>query len=142
MDRISPQEARALMDQGWVYVDVRGEDEYGGGHPKGSLNVPLMLVGPSGRAPNPDFLPAIEALFDKDSKLILGCASGVRSARAGEMLGKAGFGHLKDSRAGWFGARNAAGEVVEPGWLDANLPAENGQPEDRAWQALLKRLQG
>jgi rhodanese-related sulfurtransferase len=142
MDPISPKDAQALMDQGWVYIDVRGEAEYEGGHPAGSLNVPLMVMDGGRRMQNPDFLPAIEALFEKDSKLILGCAGGGRAARAGAILESAGFKGLRECAAGWFGIRDGDGMVTEPGWPDANLPVENGQPEDRSWQALLKRMQG
>jgi rhodanese-related sulfurtransferase len=142
MDPISPKDAQALMDAGGVYVDVRSEEEYAGGHPAGSLNVPLMIMSGGGRRQNPDFLAAIEALFDKDSKLILGCAGGGRAARAGQVLEQAGFTGLRECAAGWFGVRDDNGEVSELGWADAGLPTEEGQPEDRSWQALLKRLQG
>jgi rhodanese-related sulfurtransferase len=130
MARISPQDAQALMVEGWVYVDVRTEQEYEGGHPPGSLNVPLMVQSGAGKGPNADFVPALEALFDKDSKLILGCAGGGRSGRALTMLTEAGFSSVRDAVSGM------------PGWTESRLPVENGQPEDRSWQALLKRLQG
>jgi rhodanese-related sulfurtransferase len=142
MDRISPKEAHALMEQGWVYVDVRAAEEFEGGHPPGALNVPLMVLSGGARARNPDFLPAMEALFEKDSRLILGCATGVRSARAAGELAQAGFTQLRDNAGGWFGARDDSGETAVAGWNDAGLPVENGQPEDRSWQALLKRMQG
>lgn len=142
MDRIPPKDAQALMDQGWVYVDVRTEEEFGFGHPAGALNIPFMVQQGGARAPNPDFLPAMEALFEKDSKLILGCATGMRSLRAAGELANAGFTQLKDNLAGWSGARGPDGDITTAGWGDSNLPSENGQPADRSWQALLKRMQG
>ena len=140
MDRISPKEAQALFAAGWTYVDVRTEQEYEQGHPTGSLNVPLMVAAGSGKAHNPDFLPALEALFEKDAKLVLGCAGGVRSARAAQLLEGAGFTQVKENRAGYAGARDASGAVTEAGWADAGLPNETGNSPDRSWAALVKRL--
>ena len=115
------------MDEGWVFVDVRTEVEFGGGHPPGSLNVPFMIDAGGRRAPNPDFLGAIEALFEKDTRLILGCAVGPRSTRAGAELASKGFTQLKELDGGWAG------------WPDS-APSETGQPDDRSWDGLLKRL--
>ena len=80
--RIDPKEANALMAQGWVYVDVRTEAEFAGGHPKGALNVPLN---------SPDFLAVMQKLFKPDAKLIVGCQMGGRSARACMLLASHGF---------------------------------------------------
>ena len=66
--RVTPQEAKALMDEGYVYVDVRSIPEWDEGHPTGSFNVPLNHLGPSGMAPNPDFLAVMEKSFAKDAK--------------------------------------------------------------------------
>ena len=142
MDRIAPKDAHALMEQGWVYVDVRTEEEFGFGHPAGSLNVPILIQSAGRRGPNPDFLPAMEALFEKDSKLIFGCASGARSERAIVELRQAGFTQLKLNMSGWSGLRGESGEIETPGWEDSQLPVEQGQPEDRSWQGLVKRMQG
>ena len=54
--RISPAEAKALLDEGYVYVDVRSIPEFDAGHPRGAYNVPLNHQGPNGMQPNPDFL--------------------------------------------------------------------------------------
>ena len=140
MDRISPKETQALLEAGWTYVDVRSEQEFEQGHPAGALNVPLMISVGAGKAPNPDFLPALEALFEKDSKLVLGCAAGGRSARAGQLLEGAGFTQLKDNRAGFAGVRDASGALSEPGWGDAGLPVGTGNPPERSWAALVSRL--
>ena len=42
--RLSPSEAKQLVDEGWVYLDVRTEAEYAAGHPVGARNVPVMLA--------------------------------------------------------------------------------------------------
>lgn len=135
--RISPAEAHAKMkDEAFTYVDVRTEEEFEAGHPEGAVNVPSMLAGPSGMTPNPEFLSVMERAFAKDAPLVLGCRSGVRSARAGEALTAAGFTRLADQRAGWEGAKGTFGELVEPGWSRTSLPTETGAPADRSYAAM------
>lgn len=121
--RVSPEEAKTLIDeQGYAYVDVRSEPEYSAGHPTGSLNVPLLKSAPGGMVQNADFLAVMQALFPKDAKLVLGCRAGSRSLRAAELLVAVGFTQVVDQRAGYDGARNAFGGVVEPGWTQVGLP--------------------
>ena len=48
---VTPEEAKALLDQGYVYVDVRSEQEFESGHPAGALNVPISFMGPGGLEP-------------------------------------------------------------------------------------------
>ena len=38
-----------------------------------------------------------------------------------------------DQRAGWDGARDAFGQVSEPGWSRAGLPTANGAEPGRAY---------
>ena len=54
--RVSPAEAKKLVDEGWLYLDVRTEPEYAAGHPTGAQNVPVMKAGPRGMAPNAEFI--------------------------------------------------------------------------------------
>ena len=122
--RISPAEAKQLVDEGWIYLDVRSEPEFAAGHPSGAQNVPLMHAGPRGMTPNTDFLPMVEALYAKDAKLVLGCKSGGRSLRAAEMLTGAGYTSVVDQRAGFEGSRDAFGQLGEPGWAPAGLPVD------------------
>ncbi len=127
--RKSPQEVDALVrDHGYVHVDVRTEAEWSAGHPAGALNVPSMLAGPSGMVENPDFVPVMTALFAKDARLVLGCKTGRRSLNAARALLAAGFTDVVDQRAGFEGARDPFGKVVEPGWAAAGLPTEKETP--------------
>jgi rhodanese-related sulfurtransferase len=126
--RVSPEEAKKLVEEGYVYVDVRTEPEYAAGHPAGAVNVPVMHPAARGMAPNPDFLEVATALFPKDAKLVVGCRSGQRSMRAAEMLVAAGYTSVVDQRAGYDGARNAFGAVTEPGWAPSGLPTETSTP--------------
>ncbi|MDB4929212.1 MAG: Rhodanese domain protein [Myxococcaceae bacterium] len=139
-NRISPQEARDLVaTQGYVYVDVRSVPEFEGGHPDGSFNVPFMEVGPSGMVPNGDFVAVMQRAFPKDAKLVIGCLSGGRSARACAALEAVGYTALADQRAGWGGAKNQFGQLSEPGWSGAGLPSAAGPDAERGYGALKKK---
>jgi rhodanese-related sulfurtransferase len=131
--RISPQEASARLAEGWTYVDVRTEQEFEAGHPPGAVNVPVALMAGGTMAPNPDFLRVMKAAFPKDAKIVVGCAAGGRSLRAARMLLSEGYTSVLDQRAGWDGARNAFGQLTEPGWSRVGLPSEQGQPAGRSW---------
>lgn len=135
--RVSPAEAHALMrDQGYVYVDVRSVPEFEGGHPEGAYNVPIAHSTPSGMQPNEDFLKVMEARFPKDAKLVVGCLAGGRSQRACGALTQAGYTHVVDQRAGWNGARDPFGRVLEPGWAAQSLPSATGPDAARGYTAL------
>lgn len=137
--RISPAEAHAKMAEGYTYVDVRSEPEFQDGHPEGAVNVPLLQQAGPGMAPNPDFLKVMTTLFAKDAKMVLGCRSGGRSMKAGEMLLGAGYGPLLEQRAGWDGARDAFGQVLEAGWSRAGLPVATGAPTGTSYADLKKK---
>ena len=137
--RISPAEAHAKMGEGYTYVDVRTEAEFEAGHPDGAVNVPFMLQGSAGMAPNPEFLDAMRGSFPKDSKLVLGCKAGNRSAKARAALLEAGYADVLDQRAGWEGPRDAFGQVTEAGWSKVGLPTSTGTPEGRSWGDVRSR---
>jgi rhodanese-related sulfurtransferase len=126
--RISPEEAKSLVDEGWQYLDVRTEAEFAAGHPVGAHNVPYAFAGPSGMTPNPEFVALVTALYGKDAPLVLGCKSGGRSAKAGLLLEAAGFTKLADVKSGFDGARSSFGQVIEKGWAAAGLPVETTTP--------------
>jgi rhodanese-related sulfurtransferase len=126
LERIGVEEARALLDAGWTYLDVRTEEEFEAGHVPGAVNVPVMLRGPDGMQPNPAFESAVLRAFARDARLVVGCRSGNRSLRAGRMLIAAGFTQLVELRTGWDGARDAFGRL-EPGWSRCGLPVETGR---------------
>ena len=46
--RVTPTEAAALVNEGWIYLDVRSIPEFELGHPAGAVNVPLLHM-PAGR---------------------------------------------------------------------------------------------
>ena len=129
IQRVSPADAKKLVDeQGYVYLDVRSEPEFAAGHPVGAQNIPLMHAGPGGMTPNPDFLAVAQAVYPKDSKLVVGCKAGGRSLKAAEMMIAAGYTDVIDQRAGFEGPRDAFGALSEKGWGPAGLPVETTTP--------------
>lgn len=114
--RISPREAAEKLRDGWLYLDLRDEDEFEGGHPPGAVNVPWS-------PDEPRFVAAVRAAARASTKLVVGCKSGIVSVHAAEMLARAGF-EVVEQRAGWDGARGTFGQLEEPGWLRAGLPVE------------------
>jgi phage shock protein E len=76
----SPGEAKKLVEQGALLLDVRTQREFAAGHIPGAMNIPI------------DGLSArIAEVGSKDRRVIAYCASGVRSARAVKILRDAGF---------------------------------------------------
>jgi rhodanese-related sulfurtransferase len=122
--RVSPGEAHALVrDEGYAYLDVRAVPEFDTGHPPGAYNVPLRTprLG-GGMDDNEQFVAEVRAAFPSAQKLVVGCATGVRSLRASELLLAAGFEDVVDQRAGIDGVRDAFGRVREPGHRAQGLP--------------------
>lgn len=137
--RISPSEAKQLLDQGYVYIDVRSAPEFEQGHPPGARNVPIAHLGGAGMVANPDFVAAMKAHFPADANLVLGCKGGVRSQRAAMMLEAAGFTNLVEMRGGWAGETDAMGREVERGWAPAGLPVEMETHPGASWEELAPR---
>ncbi len=121
IEEVDPQEAKALQDQGWTYVDVRTPEEFVAGHPAGAVNVPVALAAPGGMRPNPEFLSTMQARFGTDAQLLLGCKSGGRSMNAANLLSGAGYVKLANVTGGFLGAPG------RPGWDALGLPTEQGE---------------
>lgn len=99
---LNPQEATLLMNkQDAIVVDVRTADEFKKGHIVNAKNITVSQI-------DEGKFSAIEN--NKQSPIIVVCASGTRSAGAGEKLVKAGFEQVSNLSSG-MGA-----------WTAANLP--------------------
>lgn len=124
--RIDAERALELMQLGqeYVYVDVRTEDEFAEGHVPRARNVPLMRRGQHGLGfvMNEQFVSAMDTLFEKDDKLILGCRKGGRSAKAAEILSNLGYTNLFDMRGGFVGETDPFGTITFPGWTTRGFP--------------------
>jgi rhodanese-related sulfurtransferase len=137
--RISPQQAHRLMlEQGYVYLDVRTQAEVEQGHPQGAYNVPLMLRTPAGLRENREFLAAVGAAFAVDAKLVVGCQSGSRSRVAAQKLIAAGYRDVVEQGAGYGGTRDAFGRALEPGWHAAGLPSATELLPGRDYASLAR----
>jgi rhodanese-related sulfurtransferase len=137
--RVSPEQARDLMSkEGYVYLDVRSVPEFAAGHPTGAYNVPLLDMGPGGMAPNPDFLAVVEKSFARDTRLVVGCKAGGRSAKAAAVLEQAGFTNVVDQTNGYDGTALPSGGV-EPGWKPKGLPTSTDAVAGRSYDALKRK---
>ncbi len=125
MKELNAQEAYDLMlgDPEYIYLDVRSVPEFEAGHPVRAINIPIMNFSPgSGMSPNQDFVAVVEAALAKDAKLVVGCKTGGRSARACEVMSQMGFTNVANVRGGFVGAMDNLGRVTEPGWSMLDLP--------------------
>ena len=112
--KITPEEARALMAQGALVVDVRDAPEVEkSGKVAGAMHVSRGML--EFRA-DPDS-PYHDKNFAKDKTVILYCASGGRSALSGKTLKDLGYekvynvGAFKD----WAESGGAVDKPIEPG---------------------------
>jgi rhodanese-related sulfurtransferase len=139
--RISAREAHELVErEGYVYLDVRTVGEFEAGRPAGAYNVPVAVSGPGGMTSNGDFVAVTSANFSKDTKLVVGCQSGNRSQRAAAMLVSAGCRTVVEQRAGWGGAKDAFGRVLDKGWQSEGLPSAFGPDPERGYEALRSKV--
>ncbi len=71
-ETLDPRAAKARVEEGWTFVDVRTVPEFDEGHAPGAYNIPIFFKGPMGMEPNPDFVAVMERVFPKDAKLVFG----------------------------------------------------------------------
>ena len=139
MKEVSAQEAYDLIqnDPDYIYLDVRSVPEFEASHAAGAINIPIMHFTPgAGMSPNQDFTAVVEGALPKDAKLVVGCKSGGRSARACEIMSQMGFSNLANIRGGFVGAMDNAGRLIEPGWSMLNLPTCSECSEEARYDAL------
>ena len=119
-------------------MDVRSSAEYAAGHPAGAVNVPLLERDErSGQmTPNPDFTTVMQANFPPDSKLLLGCQVGGRSARAAQILESLGYSDVSNVLGGFGGSRDPMSGRTDPGWSQSGLPVERDAPPGKSYEDL------
>ena len=83
---VTADEARALVKQGAVLLDVRTTGEFAEGHVAGAVNLPVSEL-----EANLKEVPA-----RKDQPIVVYCQSGRRSALAKKVLEEAGFSKVVD----------------------------------------------
>ena len=137
LPRVTALAAYALVrERGYAYLDVRTVPEFDTGHPEGAYNIPLGEPGAGGMVDNPSFLAEVQAAFTTQTPLVVGCASGVRSLRAAELLRVHGFTQVVEQRAGMDGVRDAFGRVKEKGYRAEGLPVATRTAPGRSRQEL------
>jgi rhodanese-related sulfurtransferase len=105
--KVTPDEARALMAQGALVVDVRdGTEVAASGKVKGAVHAQRGLIEFKADSSMPSHDPA----FRKDRTVILYCASGGRSALAGKTLKDMGFADVRNL-GGFKGWVDSGGEI-------------------------------
>ncbi|KAK7309365.1 hypothetical protein RJT34_06029 [Clitoria ternatea] len=100
---IDVHQAKALIQTGSLYLDVRTVEEFQNGHVDAVniLNIPYMLNTPNGKVKNPDFLKEVSLACNKEDHLIVGCQLGMRSLSATTDLLSDGFKNVKDMGGGY-----------------------------------------
>jgi rhodanese-related sulfurtransferase len=139
MKELNAQEAYDLMqsDKEYIYLDVRSVPEFEAGHPPRAINIPIMHFAPgAGMSPNQDFTAVVDGSLPKDAKLVIGCKSGGRSARACELMSQMGYTNVANVRGGFVGAMDNFGRVTEPGWSMLNLPTCNECGDEARYETL------
>ncbi|GAB4272628.1 MAG: hypothetical protein Kow0029_11430 [Candidatus Rifleibacteriota bacterium] len=81
MGQINAEEAKKLIEQGALIVDVRSAAEFSGGSVKNAINIPLDSLK----------LKIAEVAPDKNKPLLVFCLSGSRSALAKRILSAEGY---------------------------------------------------
>ena len=139
MKEITPNDALTELqtDPEVVYLDVRSVPEFQQGHPIRAINIPILHFLPGmGMMPNDDFQNVVEANLSKETRMVVGCKTGVRSARACEILTQIGFTNVANVRGGFVGVMDPMGRVLEPGWSLLNFPVCTACTEQSQYETL------
>ena len=99
-------DVKRRMDAGekFVLVDVREESEFASGHLPGAIHLGKGII-------ERDIEQRVPA---SDTKIILYCGGGFRSALAADNLQKMGYSNVESMDGGW------------KGWLEARYPTQKG----------------
>jgi rhodanese-related sulfurtransferase len=107
--RLSPAEARRMIDAGALVVDVREARELQqSGKLKGAKHVPVGMIAVRADPASPDYDPN----FVKRVPVLLYCASGIRSGVAAQRLQE--LGYEKAFNIGGLQELASAGLATEP----------------------------
>lgn len=85
-EKITVEEARSMMNEEAIILDVREADEYESGHIPNAIQLSV----------NELEAKAIEVLSDKQQVILIYCRSGNRSAQASKILNKLNYEQVYD----------------------------------------------
>lgn len=118
-----------------VLIDVRTVEEYAGGHPPKSYNIPFPHI--QSRPNRPDYIgqdpvtfvnDVMAAFPDKSTPILAMCRTGYRSVLAGNLLADAGYTNVRNIWQGFVGNTkvDTAGNT-----LDLNNNGVDGDAGDK-----------
>ncbi|KAI3507621.1 hypothetical protein L1887_22610 [Cichorium endivia] len=140
IDYINAEEAKRLIaEEGYSIVDVRDRIQYERAHIRSCNHVPLFIenqdmdpgtiinrqlhnnfsglfYGLAFTKPNPEFVESVKNRFSPDSKILIVCQEGLRSAGAANKLEAAGFQNIACITSGL--------QSVKPGMFDVEGSTE------------------
>lgn len=104
IDQVTPEEVQAMRSGGEnvVYLDVREPNEWGLGRIPGALHLPRG-----------NLETKIEALVDRQQRVVVYCARGNRSALAALTMKQMGYDRVASMSRGFLGWADANGEIEE-----------------------------
>ncbi|KAK8497677.1 hypothetical protein V6N13_025120 [Hibiscus sabdariffa] len=132
---VNAEEAKKLVAvEGYAVVDVRDKSQFDRAHIKSCYHVPLFIenkdndpgtiikrtlhnnfsglfFGLPFTKPNPEFVQSVKSQFSPETKLLLVCQEGLRSAAAASKLEQAGFQNIACITSGL--------QTVKPGTFDS-----------------------
>jgi rhodanese-related sulfurtransferase len=94
--------ARERIEQGATLIDVREDNEYDAGHAAGARHMGRGIIERD----------IVQTFPDKETKLVLYCGGGYRSALAADMLQRMGYTNVTSMDGGWA-AWQESGAPVE-----------------------------
>lgn len=131
---VNSEEAKQLISEGYSILDVRDKTQFARAHIKSCHHVPLFIENQDNDVGtilkrtvhnnfsglffglpftklNPEFVQTVKGQFSPQSKLLLVCQEGLRSAVAADKLEQAGFENIACITSGL--------QSVEPGQFDS-----------------------
>ncbi|XP_027348969.1 rhodanese-like domain-containing protein 9, chloroplastic [Abrus precatorius] len=132
---VNAEKAKELLEvDGYVVLDVRDKTQFERAHIKSCYHVPLFIenkdndpgtivkrtlhnnfsglfFGLPFTKPNPDFVQSVKNQFSPESKLLVVCQEGLRSAAAADKLEEAGFSNVACITSGL--------QTAKPGTFDS-----------------------
>ena len=109
VQQVSLEEMKRRLESGddCVFVDVREKDEWRQGYVPGAVHVPRGFLE----------MQAESKLPDKNARLVVYCAGGVRSAFAARTLAELGYRHVESANPGFVRWKDAGYPVEKPAEL-------------------------
>ncbi len=109
--QVSLEEVRRRLDarEAYVYVDVREKDEWRQGFVPGAVHVPRGFLE----------MQAESKLPDRNARIVVYCAGGVRSAFAAKTLSELGYQHVESANPGFVRWKDLGYPMDRPAELTA-----------------------